>query len=315
VQQFAPVFGGTLPDSPLTIVADKLDQSLVASLREQMERGGFVLVLLRNQDMVSTAAALAGEKGWIAGSTERNDALLGEIDFQHPLFAPFADPRFSNFTQIRFWKPIPIEMPEDTQAITVARFDDTSPAVVEVPVGEGRLIVWGDGWSTASGQWVLSSKFVPWLQGLVERSIGGPTRPSLADTSDIVHLTGGRTAQWRDAKAEAGMFSDEAPTAPGLYQLRQGESTRWVALHVPPSESKNEQLELDTWEQLGVPLHVETDLKPGITETTKTAIGPSTMLESEQQFWRWLLIAGIVVLAIESLAAARVGRRIATATT
>lgn len=315
LQPLQPEFGGTLPDAPLFIVADNLDPSSVAAVREKLEAGGFALVLLDDADMVATAGALAGKPGWAAGTMERDNALLGEIDFQYPLFAPFADPRFSNFTQIRFWKPVPLKLPDDSKAAVVARFDDTSPAVVEVPVGKGRLIVWGGAWSTKSGQWVLSSKFVPWLQGLVERASGGPPRPTVADPGDLAYLTGGMPARWRAPNAASDSFSDQAPVSPGVYELEQAGTTRWVAVQVPPTESKNEPLALDSWEQLGVPLQAEPAAKAAAAEEPKTATGSAAMLENEQQIWRWILIAGIAVLALESLAAARAGRRPTPVTT
>ena len=47
---------------------------------------------------------------------------------------------------------------------------DASHEMVRVrTVGKGRLVVWGGEWSTAAGQWVTSTKFVPWLQSLFER--------------------------------------------------------------------------------------------------------------------------------------------------
>ena len=33
-----------------------------------------------------------------------DSAMWSHIDFQHPLFLPFADPRFNDFTKIRVWK-------------------------------------------------------------------------------------------------------------------------------------------------------------------------------------------------------------------
>jgi hypothetical protein len=231
------------------------------------------------------------------------------------LFTPFADPRFSNFTQIRFWKPVPLKLPEDSNAVVVARFDDASPAVVEVEVGEGRMIVWGSAWSTESGQWVLSSKFVPWLLGLVERATGGPPQPTVTDPSDIARLTGGNPARWRSATSGANAFSDQAPVTPGVYELEQEGTTRWVALQVPPQESKNEPIPLDAWEQLGVPLVAEsTDAIVG-NENPTTKSGSAAVLESEQQIWRWILIAAVAVLALESAAAAWTGRHPAPVTT
>lgn len=311
----APVFAGPLPDAPLFIVADKLDAPSIVAVRERLEAGRFALVLLKDAEMVATAAAIAGETNWSAATIERGDALLGAIDFQHPLFTPFADPRFSNFTQIRFWKPVPLQLPEETNAVVAARFDDASPAVVEVPVGEGRLIVWGGAWSTESGQWVLSSKFVPWLLGLVERATGGPPRPTVADPSDISHLTGGAPARWRPAGADSSALSDQSPVTPGVYELEQEGTIRWVALQVPPLESKNEPLSLDSWEQLGVPLEVEATVSTVGGEENKTKSGSAAVLENEQQIWRWILIAGVVILAIESAAAAWAGRHPAPLTT
>lgn len=309
LHQIAPVFAGPLPDAPLFIVADKLDSSSIAAVRERLEAGRFALVLLKDAEMVATAAAIAGETNWSAGTIERGNALLGGIDFQHPLFTPFADPRFSNFTQIRFWKPVPLLLPEDSNAVVAARFDDGSPAVVEVPVGEGGMIVWGSAWSTDSGQWVLSSKFVPWLLGLVERATGGPPHPTVADPSDIARLTGGAPSRWRSATSAANAFSDQTPVTPGVYELEQDGTTRWVALQVPPMESKNEPMPLDAWEQLGVPLEADSSKTNVINRNPATQSGSAAVLENEQQIWRWILIAGVVVLALESAAAAWAARQ------
>ena len=30
--------------------------------------------------------------------------MFSQMDFEHPLLAPFSDPRFNDFTKIRFWK-------------------------------------------------------------------------------------------------------------------------------------------------------------------------------------------------------------------
>jgi len=53
----------------------------------------------------------------------------------NPLFAPFADPRFSDFTKIHFWKHRRIDPAGLPEARIVAGFDDGSPALLEVKVG------------------------------------------------------------------------------------------------------------------------------------------------------------------------------------
>jgi hypothetical protein len=42
---------------------------------------------------------------------------------------------------------------------------------------------------------------------------------------------------------------------------------------------------------------------------TETAQLDSTELESQQKFWRWFLLAGLILLAIESIIAAAIERR------
>ena len=76
--------------------------SLGAALLDYAQEGGVVLAVLAEpaggESTRAPAAlrALLGEPGLELTEAEgTRHALLGEIDFDHPLFAPFADPRFS----------------------------------------------------------------------------------------------------------------------------------------------------------------------------------------------------------------------------
>ncbi len=299
------------------IVATPLGPDRVAALRTRLTAGGFALVLLNDPAMVATAAALAGEGGWtaaapmLAASGTQPHALLGKIDFQHPLFAPFADPHYSNFAAIHFWAPQSLTLPATSQAVVVARFDDNSPAVVEVTVGQGRVVVWGGEWSTAAGQWVTSTKFVPWLQSLFERSVGGAARTSVAEVGDTARLVTG-AAQWRAALVAGAPYVNTAPTQPGVYELTEGGATRLVAVQVPAAESNIAPLPMDDFEKLGVPLNgkigsavVDADRAPKPPPGTQTA----TVLEGRQRLWRWLLVTAAALLALESVFSYVLARR------
>ena len=72
--------------------------------------------------------------------------MLGEIKFDHPLFAPFAGAQFNDFTKIRFWKHRLIK-PESLGDVKVlARFETGDAAVIEKTVGKGRLVIFASGW-------------------------------------------------------------------------------------------------------------------------------------------------------------------------
>lgn len=293
------------------VVAAPLTADAARGLRERLAAGAFAVVLLNDPAMVDTAEALAGETGWAAATSARADALLGSVDLQHPLFAPFADSRYSNFASIRFWKPQPVALPPGSKAVVVARFDDRQPAVIETAVGKGRIIVWGGDWSTAASQWVISTKFVPWLQALFERAVGGAVRPSLAEVGDTARLVAAGPAQWRAVLDVGATFGGAAPAQPGIYELEESGVTRLVAVQVPAAESNVAPLPLDDFEKIGVPLHPVTLSATDLAKAPKPAAGTQTAayLEGRQRFWRWLLAGAAALLALESLFSYVIARR------
>src|SRR4029077_16956039 len=114
--------------------------------------------------------------------------MLAEIDFSHPLFAPFADPRFSDFTKIHFWKYRRLEAPALPGAHVVAKFDSGDPAIVEVPVGKGHVIVLTSGWHSDDSQLALSTKFVPLLYSVLEFNGIASVPPEQYHVGDTVLL-------------------------------------------------------------------------------------------------------------------------------
>ncbi len=297
--------------SEFSVVAAPLTTDAARALRARLAAGEFAVVLLNDPAMVATAAELAGEAGWAPAAAARADALLGSVDLRHPLFAPFADPRFSNFTAVRFWKPQPVALPIGTKAVVAARFDDGTPAVLEVPVGKGRLVVWGGDWSTAAGQWVISTKFVPWLQALFERAAGGAVRPAVAEVGDTARLVTAGPAQWRSALDSTATLANTAPVQPGVYELNEAGTTLLVAVQAPAAESNVAPLPLDDLEKLGVPLRAPTPGALAAGEAPKPAAGTQTavVLEGRQKLWRWLLAGAAVLLAFESLFSYLIARR------
>ncbi len=108
--------------------------------------------------------------------------MLGEIAFDHPLFAPLAGPQFNDFTKIRFWKHRRIDPKALGESRVLARFEGGDPAVVEKPLGKGRLVVLASGWNPVDSQLARSSKFVPLMAALLE----GRTPPPVELASHTV---------------------------------------------------------------------------------------------------------------------------------
>ncbi|MCF3648793.1 vWA domain-containing protein [Synoicihabitans lomoniglobus] len=290
-----PLPSGQSP-AVLRIIDSPLSPTELRATREQIEDGAYALILLRDDDLVATAATLLNEPGWTAlppSPSARPDTLLGQIDFRHPLFAPFADPAFSDFSRVRFWSRQKLALPADSAAVVVARFEDNTPAVTESMVGQGRVITWASGWTPTESQWVLSSKFVPWLQSLGERAAGGPLLAGVGELDRLDRLG-----------------ANQFITTPGVHTIEGADGNQClIAVNVPATESDVAPLDLDIFAQLGVPLEQAAPDISAAEKAEQQAAESAYLAESRQKVWRWLLLLVAGLLIIESLLSLRLARR------
>src|SRR5205814_449171 len=88
----------------LVVVPGSLAEVQLARVKSLLSNGCTVLAVVRDASANHNLGELAGGVLQEAEAGVSGYAMLGQIDFQHPLFAPFADPRYSDFTRIHFWK-------------------------------------------------------------------------------------------------------------------------------------------------------------------------------------------------------------------
>ncbi len=287
---------------PFLFFDSTMAQNEVAAARKQIEAGSHALLLLSNREMLPTATSLAGESDWSLAQSTQEDSRLSNIDFQKHAFAIFSDPRFSDFTRIRFWNTHKLNIPDPSSLSIIAEYDDNGPAIIEKALGNGLLTIWVADWAPQKSQWPLSTKFVPWLQRLFERAAGGSNRTSIIRSDSIASAFDTSSAQWKPLGQEA--YSPEAPTNPGLYQLKQGFTERWIAVQAPSEESQWDPLPYEDWERLGAPLEVATTIAQTESERENERRAQNAVeLESQQQVWKWLIIAIALALIFESLIA------------
>src|SRR5262245_3697485 len=167
------VLTSDLTATRFAVIADSVSNETVRALREFVETGGTLLGVLTNTAAADSIGQVMGIDNWaIDEATVREYAMFGEIDFQHPLFAPFADPRYGDFTKIHFWHHRRIDLQSFGNSRVLARFDDRDPALVEIPLGRGHVFVLTAGWQPADSQLAVSSKFVPLLGGMLDYAVG-----------------------------------------------------------------------------------------------------------------------------------------------
>jgi hypothetical protein len=294
------------PAVNLWLLAGSADAKWTDRMRSALENGATGVAVIEAADDAKSLSALAGESVGVAEAALDGYAVLGSVDRAHPVFSAFSTPQFADFSGLRFWKYRKISLNQDSKAAVLARFDGGDPAVLEFPVGKGRLIVWASGWHSQDGQWVLSTRCVPFLSGCLEYS-GGGRRPLLLGTpGESLELP----VETRVLKRSDGLRIDVSDASacleePGVYFIEP--SGGMVVVNVAREERLFDSIPVERLEALGLPV-AKVDADGFDTQPTglRSAQGLSNdamaarEVESRQSWWRILLGAVIAALGIET---------------
>ncbi len=356
----------------IVIVSQPLLAELQAALKPYVERGGVVLLVPKDDDAaallsfledVETAGvarpesskgvaevdsgadesghALRKASGRATQLTSEKYLLLGDIDFTHPLFAPFASPRYNDFTKIHFWKHRPVTLKSPATTRIIARFDNGDPMLLERSVGQGRVLAFTSGWHPEDSQLALSSKFVPLVGALLDLAcgrsevadsvvvhqpvslrdhrraggvsppvnsvptdtpqIGGLTPPARQDNVIVIHTPDGL-----EKRLDADLSTFSETDQPGIYRAKVGSTETRFAVNLSPTESNTAPLNLEQLEQRGVRFGADLTRVERIDRERQQR---DTELESRQKVWRWLIVVALATLILETWWAGRAERQ------
>ena len=302
----------------LAVVTHDVNAEVARDLGKWIRGGRTALFVIHNPSMAAVLEQVTGHKPIASEEAPATTyAMLGQIDFEHPIFLPFADARYSDFTKIHFWKHRRFSADALPQSRIVARFDDANPALIEAPLAKGKVLILTSGWDPAESQLALSSKFVPLLYSILEYS--GAPRPTGAQflVGDPVPLPASssreqtacsvRLPDGQHVETRLGETFTQTDT-PGLYTVTSLQRTQYFAVNLAPTESRTAPLPPEDLQRLGVPL-VST-FKPSAERTEQRRRELHHLeLESRQKLWRWLIIVVLVILVVETWFAARLTRR------
>ncbi len=307
---------------------------LAGPLASVATEGGLVIAIVNEGTEAAFLEGLTGLEGLALEEAEVRDyAMLTELDFDHPVLAPFAQARIRDFTKIHTWRHRRLTLPEGAvdRVRVLARFDSGAPAWIEVPrSGEtgtgGRVLLFLSGWEPRESQLALSSKFIPLVYGLLGQAgfsaVAEPTRyvgdpiPLPANETDLsVTLPDGNTVT-----PDPGSDQFTGTETPGFYVVTSldalGQSqSRVHAINLPPEESRVEPIDpvvaLGEFgvrvDDAGAGLGALSDAgaEAGmLTETQRRRIEIEEK-EGNQKLWKWLLVAVLGVLVIETWLAGR----------
>ena len=311
----APAISPNTHTVGLVIVAEPLLDKQLVWLRRHVKEGGTLLFAASSTDIYQSFGTLIGKtKLKVREADVEGYAMLGDIDFAHPLFTSFDDPRFSDFTSIHFWKYREIDSNELADCHILARFDDGTPAVVTKQLGRGSATLFAFGWHPADSQLALSTKFVPLMNGLLELNAGHIDRQRHYTVGDAVPITARadratssvvRGPDRQTIQLTSGQRTFTDTVVPGVYRMGDAPDVPRFTVGLAADESRTAPMPLEKLESLGIPL------KPTETPTTRAAAVKrerqlkAVELEGRQKLWRWLILAAIIALMAETWLAGR----------
>ncbi|MDF1861419.1 MAG: BatA domain-containing protein [Verrucomicrobiales bacterium] len=275
-----------LEETEVIIVAGDWSEEIGKQLHDFAEKGGLVISIPSAKTSEEAFSALMGEEDWKLGNADVEDyALLADLDFEHPVLEAFARAQIRDFTKVRFWKhrtlSLPEELPDSTRVI--ATFDGESPALVEHRIGDGAAFTFLSGWEPQESQLALSSKFVPLLFSIFEHT-GFSIRSAAT-------LYVGETEYPR----------------PGFYET--GEEKKLTAVNLHPTEGNTAPFDpVASFTEWGIPLvdKESEEVRSTLTETQLARL-ESVEKEESQKLWKWLILAALLFLILESWLAGKPG--------
>jgi len=304
-------------DVPLIIVEEPFKNSAENLNRYVSSGGRLLLVLTADKATQSAMEPFIGELLGLQGisisevETKESDyAMLSEVDFANPLLMPFADPRYSDFTKIRFWAHRSLSSSSENAWDMVAQFDDDTPALVEKKIGKGSVWIMTSGWQPEESQLALSTKFVPLMHsfyGDLKESDGEPVRYEVGDAiplraSDALTMV--LTPDGETVAVENGVATFADTNSPGIYQVQQGQQSYKVAVNLAKEESRTSAVLPGRLEQLGVSLGEKRTVVATEMEQRQMR---NKELEGRQKFWRWGVLGAFCFIVGETLLTRRSG--------
>jgi len=289
------------------------------SLREAVTAGKTLFVSAQNASLGPGLVQLLKIPRLDLSESKPGFAMLTEVDFKHPLFALFADPRYADFSKVRFWTYQRIDSAQIPGSRVLARFDTGDPAMLEVPLGRGRVIILAAGWQPERSQLALSTKFVPLLHTLLEQSGDAPPPATALIVGDNLPAPaiGRQGSEIARVIAPDGVMKEistanETPIVaamPGVYEVQSGGATSRFAVNIDPAESRPGRMSLEDLEKLGAPVQA-TPLPTEVQLAARQERLKSGELENRQKLWRYVVLAALAVLFAETWLSGRTTRRI-----
>lgn len=253
-----------------------LERSTRASLAQYVRDGGALLIAANPALDAGTLDEIVGERSLLrieSASGAVFPTSFAPVDARHPIFAAFGDAT-TNLGEAQFASAVRVVAGAGGR--TIARFTNGLPALVDQPVGKGRIVVFA---SDLSGEWNTFPRQPSFVPFVLE---------TLRYLSDLR----AQPAERLVADVPAGVAAK-----PGVVRL--GTPPRLVAVNVDLRESTTARVSVERFTAAVRRVSVE----------TRTGDANAREREASQHLWRFALMAMGLFLLAEGLFGHRLAAR------
>ena len=288
------------------------------ALKRFVERGDGVLVIAGERAAwpADVDELMPGKLGAPVDRITGRSATLGRLDRSHEVFEPFKAPRSGDFTSAHIFRYRAFT--PDPASRVIANYDDGAVAAAERRTGAGRVIVWT---STLDDSWTdlaVKPVYLPLVHQLVSYLARYEQTPAWLNVGQVVDLasTAATIRGDRIVVSPSGRRTTQRANTPGLlelteqgiYEVRAGGTTTGrpmsIAVNIDPSEADLTPLD---------PTELVASVTGRATQATADAAAPEPLSrednEKRQALWWYLLFAGLLLLAAETVISNRLSRK------
>jgi hypothetical protein len=298
------------------VVLNDVDVSsgLARRLVKYVEQGGGLFVVAGPRaTWPKDVDLLPAEIGNPVDRTRGDAARIGALEYGHPVFEPFRAPRSGDFSSVPVFGYRNLTAGKNAQVL--ARFDAGAPAVAERRVGGGRVLIWGSTLDISWSDLPTRPVFLPFIHRTVRHLAGysepqpwvtvgqvldASTTPRGASTQRVVLTPSGRRMPIEDEGSDVVELSEK-----GFYELRGdgNQNVNVVAVNVDPAEA--DLTPIDPKEIVAAAMGGSTGGDG--TQPNGVPLTPEAK-EKNQRLWWYLLVAGILLLGVDTLVSNRMAK-------
>ncbi|MEW4488399.1 BatA domain-containing protein [Thalassoglobus sp. JC818] len=310
------------PAITLTLIGTNCDEEQIHWLRDSIQSGRpAIFVATSVEQGMQIYDLLEISPSPVTEITPEDYAMIGEVDLTHPALSPFDDPRYADFTKVRFYGFRSFDPNSFPDARALLSFEDGEPFLMEI--GNRQLILMTAGWGRDESDLAVWSKFVPLMNGLLEHlenRVEEQPQLYVGDSLTPALLKSPHSEIWFQEPEDAPIrVTNDSPFVlekAGIGKFAESEAdlnegnAHEIAINLHPDESRIDLVAFESLEAAGLPISSATIALLAEEENPESSRQlMNRELESRQRLWQWLLLAALIVLILESVISGSMQRR------